>query len=158
MSIEKFALFTKDLFDNTIPTVLGRYNFNNNDFNDDLIVVDGLSPAIPISNIDKFDGINEIMQHGSFVRQLATVDFYGNNAFLNATKYMALLRSQKATELKEINNLTVYPANTITDLKELVGTQYFNRYQIEVNIRYMITTEIETLRIDTPNIDLLTEK
>ena len=154
MSIEKFALMTKDLFEN-VDTILGRENYKNTDFKKDLIVVDSLSPAVPISNMDTFNGIVELMNYDTYVRQLATVDFFGDNAETNANKFLALLRSQKATELKEVNKLNVFPANSITKLSELVGTTYYNRYQVEVNLKYTIEVGLKTLRIDTPDISQL---
>lgn len=158
MSIETFALFTKALFDDSITTVLGRENYKYNDFTQDLIVCDELTPITPITNNEKFDGLSEIMTYSSLVNQIVTVDFYGDNAYLNATKYMALLMSQKATELKSVNKLTVYPAKTITHLTELVGSTYYKRYQLELNIMYPIQVDIETKRIDTPNMQFLIDK
>lgn len=154
MSILKFALMTKDLFLD-VTTVLGRKNYKITDFTKDAIIIDSLSPAVPISNIDTFSGIDEIMNYDTYVRQLVTVDFFGNNAETNANKFLGLIRSQKATELKEVNNLNVFPATSITNLSELVGTTYFNRFQVEVNIKYMIKVEIETKRIDTPDVSQL---
>lgn len=158
MSLEKFALLTKDLFDGRINTVMARTNYKNVDYTSDLIVVDDLTPAVPLSNIDRFDGDSEVMNYDTFVSQLVTIDFYGDNSLDNANKYLGLLRSQKATELKRTYDLNVYSVSSITDLKEQVGTNWYNRYQIELTISYMINVQVDTLRIDTPNLQYVVNK
>lgn len=158
MSLENFGLFTKNLFDDAIETVLARTNYKKIDFTEDLIVVDDLTPAVPLSNIDRFDGVNEKMNYDTFVSQLVTIDFYGDSALDNANQYLGLLRSQKATELKSTYDLNVYSPSSITDLKEQINTNWFNRYQIELTISYMINVEISTLRIETPDLQISINK
>lgn len=148
MSLEKFALLTKDLFDGNITTVLARSNYKIDDFTEDNIIVDSLTPAQPLGNIESFDDVNEIYNYGTKLQMTCTVDFYGNNAEANAFRYMALLRSQKATELKSQYSLNVFNPTGVTKLNELIGTTQYNRYQIELNISYIHTEEIDTLRID----------
>ena len=45
-------------------------------------------------------------------------------------------------------------ANSIIDLKDLLGTDYTNRYQVEVSVNYFVNVDISTLKIDTINYEI----
>jgi len=81
--------------------------------------------------------------------QTFTLDFYGDNAYTNANKFVALLRSEKANWYLKDYNLSMLNANSIIDLKDLLGTDYTNRYQVEVSVNYFVNVAINTLRIDS---------
>ena len=149
-AINRVGEFTISLIDNPlIPVKKARANHQNTDFTKDLILVDSLGNAQKIGTSDTFNGIGEVMTYGDFYTQIYTFDFYGSNAFSLATNFIALLRSQRAYNLQQSSGLTFYRPSSITDLKQLVGTTYNNRYQIEVKVGFSTNVNINTLRIDT---------
>lgn len=146
------ADFTKALMNDTnLIIILGRENFENVDFTQDIILIDSLTPARNISVTDSYNGTDEIQTFTTYFNQLFTLDFYGDNAYNNANKFIALLRSEKANWYLKDYNLSMLNANSMIDLKDLLGTDYTNRYQIEVSVNYFVNVDIETLRIDSVN-------
>lgn len=146
------ADFTKALMnDEDLIIILGRENFENVDFAKDLILIDSLTVARNISSTDSYNGTDEIQTFTTYFSQLFTLDFYGDNAYSNANKFIALLRSEKANWYLKDYNLSMMNANSIVDLKDLLGTDYTNRYQVEVSVNYFVNVDIETLRIDSVN-------
>ena len=149
------ADFTKALMnDNNLIIILGRENFENVDFTKDLILIDSLTVAKNISATDSYNGTSEIQTFTTYFNQLFTLDFYGDNAYTNANKFVALLRSEKANWYLKDYNLSMLNANSIIDLKDLLGTDYVSRYQIEVSVNYFVNVDISTLKIDTINYEI----
>lgn len=149
------ANFTKALMnDINLIIILGRENFENVDFTKDLILIDSLTAAKNISATDSYNGTIEIQTFTTYFNQLFTLDFYGDNAYSNANKFVALLRSEKANWYLKDYNLSMLNANSIIDLKDLLGTDYVNRYQIEVSVNYFVNVDIGTLKIDTINYEI----
>ena len=149
------ANFTKALMnDINLNIILGRENFENVDFTKDLILIDSLTVAKNISATDSYNGTSEIQTFTTYFNQLFTLDFYGDNAYTNANKFVALLRSEKANWYLKEYNLSMLNANSIIDLKDLLGTDYTNRYQIEVSVNYFVNVDISTLKIDTINYEI----
>lgn len=151
----QIANFTKALMnDEDLIIILGRENFENVDFTKDLILIDSLTPAKNISATDSYNGTIEIQTFTTYFNQLFTLDFYGDNAYTNANKFVALLRSEKANWYLKEYNLSMLNANSIIDLKDLLGTDYVSRYQIEVSVNYFVNVDISTLKIDTINYEI----
>ena len=151
----QIADFTKALMnDEDLIIILGRENFENVDFTKDLILIDSLTPAKNISAMDSYNGTSEIQTFTTYFNQLFTLDFYGDNAYTNANKFVALLRSEKANWYLKDYNLSMLNANSIIDLKDLLGTDYVSRYQIEVSVNYFVNVDIGTLKIDTINYEI----
>lgn len=154
-AINRVGLFLLSLIDDaTIPIKKARNNHQNTDFTKPLILVDNLGNAQKIGTSDTFDGVNEVMTYGDYYKQTFTLDFYGDNAYDLAVKVIALLRSQASYNLQQTTGLTFYRPTGIANLRQLTGTTYFNRYQIEVNVNYWDNFDIDTLRIDTLNWEL----
>lgn len=149
------ADFTKALMnDNNLIIILGHENFENVDFTQDIILIDSLTVAKNISAMDSYNGTSEIQTFTTYFNQLFTLDFYGDNAYTNANKFVALLRSEKANWYLKDYSLSMLNANSIIDLKELLGTDYTNRYQVEVSVNYFVNVDIGTLKIDTINYEI----
>lgn len=149
------ANFTKALMnDINLIIILGRENFENVDFTKDLILIDSLTGAKNISVTDSYNGTSEIQTFTTYFNQLFTLDFYGDNAYTNANKFVALLRSEKANWYLKEYKLSMLNANSIIDLKDLLGTDYTNRYQVEVSVNYFVNVDISTLKIDTINYEI----
>lgn len=154
--INKVGLLTIALIDDaSIKVKKARSNHKNTDFTKDLILIDNLGAAQKVGTSDSFDGINEIGYYSDYYKQVFTFDFYGSNAFDLANNFIALMRSQAGYDLQQSSALSFYRHSQISDLKQLVGTTYNNRYQIEFSVRYSINVEIPTLRIDTLNLEEL---
>lgn len=147
---EQIATYTQNIMnDVNLTIVIGRENYEYLDFNSDLILIDSLTKATPISNLDSYNGDDEIQTFHTIYEQLFTFDFYGDNAYSNAQKFIALNRSEKALWEMKATEITAFYPNGITDLKNLFGTQQSNRFQVEATINYKVDVSIETLRIDT---------
>lgn len=132
----------------------GEINFERENFTLDYIVVDNLN-SIPISIPKKFDPDNELMNYGVLWSGTMTIDFYGDNANTNMVRFMQLANSQKGYELQRDMRLTVSNPSASTDLKQLTGVQYSPRFQLALNIRYNETTDVQTLRIDTAETNII---
>lgn len=126
----------------------GRIGDDREFFEQDYIVLDSLAPAQPMSHGERYDGTAEVMTYSGRVRQPVTVDFFGLNAYTNASKLQLLLRSDKALDLQEQHGITVHGATQITDVKVLTGQQYGNRVQLELVIHYSPSINVDILRID----------
>lgn len=153
--INKVGGFTISLINDTsIAVKKAKANHQHTNFNSDLILIDNLGKAIKLGTSDTFDGETEVMTYGDYYKQSYTFDFYGSNAFINASNFIALLRTQSSFDLQRARGLTFYRPAAIEDLQHLVGTTYNNRYQIEIQVGYWINTELDTLRIDTAETSL----
>ena len=135
--------------DENLIIIVGRENYETVAFTKDIILIDPLTVARNISSTDSYNGTDEIQTFTTYFNQLFTLDFYGDNAYTNANKFVALLRSEKASWYLKDNNISMLNANSIIDLKDLLGTDYTNRYQVEVSVNYFVSTIIDTLRIDS---------
>ena len=150
------AIVIRDLLEHPESLItFGRIGDSRTFFEQDYIVIDSLAPAQPLSHGEKYDGHAEVMTHYSRVRQPITVDFFGVNAYTNASKLQMLLRSDKALDLQDQQGVTVHGVSQITDVKALTGQQYGNRVQVELVIHYSPSINVEILRIDEAVIETL---
>lgn len=151
----KMQLFIRDLLSYNESLILrGREGHNLNLFNDNYIVVDGIGPSVPLAKKDEYDGTLEMMTYSALYQRPLTIDFYGDNAYDNAKNFSLLVRSQQAYELQTANQITVKNIGTVTDVKALVGSIYGNMIQIELNIMFTESVDVETLRIDEAQIQI----
>ena len=74
-----------------------------------------------------------------------------------ATRFALLIQSQASRDLQEALGLGVYQASGLTDVKMLTSQQYGERQELTLNVRYATAADIDTLRIDTAQIELRTE-
>ena len=87
----------------------------------------------------------------------STLSFYGAAAWSTATRFALLIQSQASRDLQEALGLGVYQASGLTDVKMLTSQQYGERQELTLNVRYATAADIDTLRIDTAQIELRTE-
>ena len=154
-AIVKVGTFTTNLVNDTnIKVKRARSNHQKTDFTKDLILVDNLGGAIRQGGNDKFDGDNEVMSYNDGYIQAFTFDFYGNNAYLLATRFVALLKTQNSFNLQKELGLTFKSPSNITDVRQQTGVSYFDRYQIEINVNYWDGIDIDTLRMDELQLEL----
>ena len=152
---ELVATYTKQLltYDPTL-IVIGRENFYKLDSDRDYIVVDS-DLAIPIGSSDEFNGDTE---ETVFVKQMSgnfTLDFFGPLARTNAVNWMIQHKGQPAYEFQRDLGIAVFQVSAIRDLKSLEGKKYNHRQRLEFTVQYNEVLTIETLRIDTAQIDLI---
>lgn len=154
-AITKVGTFTINLIDDaSIKVKRARSNHENTDFTADLILIDNLGGAIRLGGNDNFDGDNESMNYSDVYSQTFTYDFYGNNAYDLATRFIALLKTQNSFNLQSENGLTFKSPSAITDVRQLTGTTYTPRYQIEVSITYWDSIDVATLRMDSLQLEI----
>ena len=158
MILDDLANYTVGLLEyDPALIILGRENFNKIDSSIGYIIIDEMSD-LPIGNTDSFDGD---IEQTEFVKQLNgafTLDFFGTVARQNAVEWQAKHRSQVAYELQRDLGISVYQATIMRNLKNLEGTQYKDRYQIELSVQYNEVITIDTLRIDTAEVTLIVDE
>lgn len=113
------------------------------------IVVNSSNVADKLSSGRAYDGDAEIMTYSNSYQQPIILEFYGENAYTNASDFSLLSDSEKARKLKRQHGISISRVSTSTDVKKLLGYQFGNRVDIEFNINYAPTIDVETLRIDT---------
>lgn len=155
MISDLLATYTRDLLlhDGSL-IVIGRENMVkvNSDLN--YILIDELV-SVPAGSTNHFDDSAEVQ---NFVVQMKgdfTLDFYGVNARANAVSWFTKHKSQKSYELQRDLGFAVYHATSFRNLKSLEGSQYKERYQIEVSLYFNEVSAVDTLRIDTAQVSLI---
>lgn len=149
----QLAKYTRDLL--SLPEAqikLGRDNFDNTDFNETLIVVDTLV-TVPQYNSFSYDGNNEIMSY--IVNMLGdfTLNFYGLDAEANAQRWIALNTSEAARQLQKALEIQIYNGTSFNNLRWLPGSEYRNRIEVSVKMRYNIVETNDVGRIDEVQLD-----
>ena len=137
----------------------GRDNQYDNQ-KDLLITVDNLSPAVEQSVTKTFDGDEEVMTIDAAMLGQFSINFYGNKgkARESAFLFTTLRSTESAKTLQKKYGITIFRISGITDLKQLAGKTYHERYEITLNIGYNITNSIETLRFDEAQFEFLYDK
>jgi len=155
MILERIADYITELMDfDSSRVLIGRENATVDVFTNDYIVIDNLSPAIPITTVRNFDSKKEVEKFSVLYSAKFTFEFYGENAYSNMYKFLALQNSQKAKDLQKKYILTVFKAYSTNNLKQIVGNKYYERYEVEITIQYWETLEVDTFRIDKVMVNL----
>ena len=123
-----------------------------------LIIIDDLSPAQQISVTKGYDGVTETETIDALMNGQFTVDFYGDTARENAFLFATLNNTESARTLQKTHEISVFRLSQISNLKQLAGKTYHERYEITVNLSYNITKSIDTLRFDTAQFSFLNDK
>jgi len=156
--LKKVCDYVKNILDfDATKIIIARSNYTLKDFTSDLIVVD-LLVMTPIGKEETYNGTTEKSNYNTQVRANITLDFYGDNALINASDFINLQQSQEAFELQNTLGIGVFHSKNIKKVMEKVGVSYYNRFQIELSINGIITKEIDTLRIDEIQFDVLFNK
>lgn len=152
------ALYVRDLLAHPESLIkIGRLGEDITDFTTDYIGVDALGAAVRMASGQKYDGTAEQMTYAQQWQLPVTLSFYGDNAWQLGTKLAVLIPSQASYELQQSLGIGVFQASQLTDVKILAGQQYGNRYELALNVRFSIQAIVDTLRIDTAQIELRTE-
>jgi len=125
-----------------------------------LIAVDDLAPATQQSIVKTYSGSSEEMTIDAAMLGVFTVNFYGNGnkARENAYLFSTLKNTEAARTLQKTHGITIHRVSSITDLRQLAGKTYHERYEITIKLGYNITNTIETLRFDEAQFEFLVDK
>ena len=155
----RVAKFTRDLLSVDEQLIrIGRQNFERKDFEADYIVIDALGPALRSGSMEDFDGDTEKLSLGAIWKGPVTLDFYGDDAYTRAIDFSLRMRSQDARELRRALGISIYQVSGITDVKALTGQQYGERMQITATVEISNQVIIDTLRIDTAQLEIRNEE
>ena len=156
-SLRLTALFIRDLLGYNEQLIrIGRQNYDIEDFNVGYIGVDSLGASRRLASGEQYDGTLEQMTYQQQWMAPVTISFYGTDAWATATRFALLVQSQASRDLQEALGLGVYQASGLTDVKMITGQQYGERQELTLNVRYATAADIDTLRIDTAQIELRT--
>lgn len=155
----RVAKFVRDLLvvDEQLIKI-GRQNFKREQFETDYIVVDDLGAMLRSASLETYDGDTEELSLGEIRKGPVTLDFYGPDAYTRANDFVLRMRTEVARELRRTLGITIYQAKGITDVKALTGQQYGERMQVEMTVEISTEIIIDTLRIDTAQIETRTEE
>ena len=86
--------------------------------------------------------------------RFATIEEVKRQTYSLAKELISKLRSQRSYDLQRETGLTFYRPSNMENLRQLNGTIWKERYQVEILVGYYDNYEIDTLRIDTLNWEL----
>lgn len=149
MILSKFADYVGNLlsYDQDL-IVLGRENLNRLDLNESYIIIDSINQEV-IAKSESFDSDAEVMTYIANVKVFCTLNFYGTNAQTNKNNFITLQSSQNSYELLRDNNFNVHYTSRTNNVKSIDGSDFNNRYEIEMNLIYNEKSTVDTKRIDT---------
>lgn len=136
----------------------GRQNFNRQEFEQPYIVVDSLSPDIPLASSSRYDEVAEEMEYSELVSRAFTFDFYGPTAAKLCSDFRILARTEKSLELQQSLQIEVYHPGSATNVKQLTGQQYGERMQLECQVHYSPSLIVDILRIDIAQLRIIGER
>jgi len=136
--------------------IVARENYLESDFNANIAVVDDLT-ITPIGRSNSFDGDAEDLTYSVRNKGVFTIDFYGPDALTNGNIFIARLNSQDAHEYTRDNDIEVFNNTTLTNIKKLQGKTTYNRYQVEITVKYTEEFTDAVLRIDTAEYTIITD-
>lgn len=137
--------------------VLGRYDYTDEFFRDDLAIVDSLSFR-PLGTAVRYNDELEQEEVETLYQSSFTVDFYGDNSFMYASQFQSKLsKSQRSIEFQRDNRFTCYAVTDLRDLKNPKGEVTYQRYQIEFKVKFT-ETNVETDILDIQSVQYQIEK
>ena len=153
--LKQLALYVRDLlaYDEQLIRI-GRESFVMEDFDTNYIVVDSIGPDNRISRGNSYDGELEVQTLTARLEAPCTINFYGNDAYTNATKFIVMMGSQLSQDLQDSLGVTVFTVSSLTNIKALNGQQYGNNIELQLNMQYNQTIELDVLRIDTEQFEI----
>ena len=84
---------------------IGRKGFRVNDFSSRQVTVDSTGAVRVLTTSSVFDGASESMEYTRQILVPCIINFYGDNAWTDATNFTILLNSQTAYELQRDNGI-----------------------------------------------------
>jgi hypothetical protein len=131
-----------------------KTNESQDTSNADRIIVD-LLVAKTYGRTKKYDVSTETQTVTLLKDATITIDFYGDNALDNAQTFEALLDSEEGTVKQKTYGVTIYNPTDTTNVMQLQGKQYNNRYQITAQMRYNVVKPRSVNKITTGNTNFI---
>ncbi|WP_313471813.1 phage neck terminator protein [Atlantibacter hermannii] len=157
--LKAVARFVRDLLGYDEQLIkFDRRNIQASDFSTSYIVVNGSLPQSVLARGQRFNGATEVMTYTAAVSHSIVLEFWGENARVNAEAFLMLSESQRANELRRMHTLTIMAVSNITDVGQLLGQSHGNRVHLSFNVQYAPAHDVQTLRIDTPEFQFLEDK
>lgn len=155
MILDQIANFTTDLmgFDAT-KVIIGRTNFINVNFEDNIILIDMLTTN-PVGRASKYNSVLEKMEYQVLMKGIVTISFYGSDSFNNAAKFITMMESEEAMTSAYTNSITYRFPTRIQNTGELTGTIHHEKYEIEMIVNYVHKTERSVMSIETSELTFL---
>ncbi len=154
---QKIAQFINTVLnDNTIEIFVSREGVTI-DYQTNFIFIDHLI-SVPYGSRQVFNSDDEMMTHGTELQTTFTIDFLGPDAIENVMKFINLSKSEIATTAQKASSISIYHNGTITDLKELEGKTFFNRFQVEILVQHAYENTIATRFIDQQQVSYIVNK
>jgi hypothetical protein len=154
----KVALFVRDLLQVDEQMIkFGRDNWYQESTTPDVIVIDELS-ALPIGRTEDYDGDAEIMTHSERTRRTVTINFYGDTAYQHVQSLKLLQPSQASYELQRNLGIAIRLHSNVADLRQTIGTEFSNRYEMTLTVQETEAATVATLRIDEPQFTVIDEQ
>lgn len=158
-ALKQLAIFVRDLltYDEQLIRI-GRENYTREDFSQPFIVIDGIGPQSRVSRVNHYDGDAEVQSLGVRLTAPCTLNFYGPSAYDTAIQFTLMMASQDSYELQKAQGITVYRVSSLTDVKALTGQQYGENIELQLNVEYNQSIDLDVKRIDTAQIEIITEQ
>lgn len=135
-----------------------RTDIPEGDFSTSYIVVNGSNIANRTSSGRNYDGELEIMNYNSSFVQGIILEFYGDDAYVNSSKFELINPSQLGADLKRALGLSISYVSSSTDVKQILGNSHGNRVHLEMNINYNPSFDVATLRVDSTEFTIIEDK
>ena len=87
-----------------------------------------------------------------------TLEFYGKDCNQNHINFINLIRCQESIEAQNKHNIVLFDVKNTNDYKQTINSKTYDRYEVEVVIRYFIRSVVDRKRIDTADINYLIER
>ena len=136
---------------------IGRYNSEIEDFTIAYIGVDTLGQSARLATGEKYNGDTEVMTHSQRWASPIVLSFYGDGAWSRASNLSLLIKSQASRELQKTLEISAYQVSGLTDVKILTGQEFGERVELNLSVQYTISVDVDILRIDEAQIDLISE-
>jgi hypothetical protein len=122
-----------------------------------IIVIDNIFSR-PVAKFSTWDSTYEIEKLSTRFLGDFQILFYGEKALANALQWQNMLKSELAFTLQSVHGINIYHTSSHNNLRIEDGTSFNNLYQCDFKVKYDESTEIETLRIDTPVLTFINDK
>lgn len=137
--------------------VFSRNGYDRKNLNWSGAHIDELA-ILPVGRHEDYDEDTEEQTLTTQYNGTFTIDFYGDNALANSTKFINSQHSLASYEWQRDNNIRISHANRITNLKAIDNYSNMDRYQVEFKANFYMSTVISTKRIDTAVHSFLNEE
>lgn len=152
------AQYVETVLDHSHALVhVGRIGDELPNTTDQHIVIDQIAQMTGGGTAQDYDGTSEVLALGGVWSGEITIDFYGSGADGLARQFALMTRSQLGRDTAEALGITVYPPTGQINLRWLEGASYSGRVQSTVPVSYSESTDLDTLRIDTAQLSVVSD-